>query len=130
MSRTVLVDSSFYIEKLKKREDPLAYLATLSRSRDLAICGMVKAEVGRGLRNPKVLAWYQDAWSKMLYIDDGYKRWEATLALAWELDRKGIVLPLPDIHIAACAMHTGAVILTYDQHFQMIPGIDATDRIF
>mgnify|MGYP000856100620 CR=1 FL=1 len=130
MSRTVLVDSSFYIEKLKKREDPLAYLATLGQSRDIAICGMVKAEVGRGLRNPKVLTWYQEAWSKMLYIDDGFKRWEATLALVWELDRKGIVLPLTDVHIAACAMHAGAVILTYDPHFQMIPGIDATDRIF
>lgn len=66
----------------------------------------------------------------MLYIDDGFKRWESTLILAWELDRKGIVLPLPDLHIAACAMHSGAVILTYDEHFQMIPGIDATDRVF
>jgi len=27
-------------------------------------------------------------------------------------------------------MHAGAVILTHDPHFQMIPGIDATDRIF
>jgi len=66
----------------------------------------------------------------MLYLDDGFKGWEATLALAWSLDRKGIILPVQDIHIAVCAMQSGAVILTYDQHFQMIPGIDATDKIY
>lgn len=130
MSRPVLVDSSWYIETAKRNRDPLKLLAMMAESRDLATCGVVKAEVGRGFRDPKRLAEYEQAWSCMLYIDDGFKRWEATLALAWELDRKGIILPLPDLHIAACAMHAGAVILTYDQHFQMIPGIDATDRIY
>lgn len=130
MSRPVLIDSSWYIETAKRNRDPLKLLALMAESRDLAICGVIKAEVGRGFRDPKRLAEYEQAWSCMLYIDDGFKRWEATLALAWELDRNGIVLPLTDLHIAACAMHAGAVILTYDQHFQLIPGIDATDRIF
>lgn len=130
MSRPVLIDSSWYIETAKRNRDPLMLLAMMAESRDLATCGVIKAEVGRGFRDPKRLQEYRNAWSCMLYIDDGYKRWEATMELAWELDRKGIILPLPDVHIAACAMHAGAVILTYDQHFQMIPGIDATDRIF
>ncbi len=130
MSRPVLIDSSWYIETAKRNRDPLMLLEMMAESRDLATCGVIKAEVGRGFRDPKRLQEYRNAWSCMLYIDDGYKRWEATMELAWELDRKGIILPLPDVHIAACAMHAGAVILTYDQHFQMIPGIDATDRIF
>ena len=130
MSRPVLIDSSWYIETAKRNRDPLMLLAMMAESRDLATCGVIKAEVGRGFRDQKRLQEYRNAWSCMLYIDDGYKRWEATMELAWELDRKGIILPLPDVHIAACAMHAGAVILTYDQHFQMIPGIDATDRIF
>jgi predicted nucleic acid-binding protein len=130
MSRPVLVDSSWYITKMRNGEDPLAILHLHAQSRDLATCGVVKAEVGRGVREPDALAKLQALWSCMLYIDDGFNRWEATLAIARELDRKGIVVPLPGIHIAACAMHAGAVILTYDEHFQMIPGIDATDRIF
>jgi predicted nucleic acid-binding protein len=130
MSRPVLVDSSWYITKMRNGEDPLAVLRILAESRDLATCGVVKAEVGRGIRNEKALKQLEALWSCMLYIDDGYKRWEATMALAWTLDREGVVLPLTDLHIAACAMHAGAVVLTYDQHFQCIPGIDATDRIF
>lgn len=130
MSRPVLVDSSWYIQKSRKGEDPLELLRFYGETRDMATCGVVKAEVGRGIRNPRLYERFKEAWSCMLYIDDGFRRWEATLELARELDRKGIVLPLPDLHIAACAMHAGAVILTYDQHFQMIPGIDATDRIF
>ena len=130
MSRPILVDSSWYIRTSKLGEDPLELLRIHGETRDMATCGVVMAEVGRGVRNPRLLERFHLAWSCMLYIDDGFKRWEATLELAWELDRKGIVLPLPDLHIAACALHAGAVILTYDEHFQMIPGIDATDRIF
>lgn len=130
MSRAVLADSSWYIRNMREGRDPLPLLWLHGESRDLAVCGVIKAEVGRGVRDPVALEKFQLLWSCMLYIDDGYKRWEKTMELAWALDRKGIVLPLADIHIAACAMHAGAVILTYDQHFQLIPGIDATDRIF
>ena len=130
MSRPVLVDSSWYIRTARSGHDPLEALSFMSESRDIATCGIIKAEVGRGIKSPKLLKRFEAAWEVMLYLDDGYKGWEATLALAWSLDRKGIILPVQDIHIAVCAMSSGAVILTYDQHFQMIPGIDATDRIY
>ena len=130
MSRPVLVDSCWYIDHARRGEDPLQILSFMAESRDIAICGMIKAEVGRGLKHRKHLDRYEAAWSVMLYIDDGFQRWEDTLALAWSLDRRGIILPIQDIHIAACAVHAGAVILTYDGHFQKIPGIDATDRIY
>ena len=63
-------------------------------------------------------------------IDSDRTRWDETLRLAWQLDRQGIILPIQDLHIAACALHAGAVILTHDAHFQRIPGVDATDRIY
>lgn len=130
MSRPVLVESSWYIRTAREGTDPLLALSFMSESRDIAVCGLVKAEVGRGITSPKLLERFEAAWDVMLYLDDGFKRWEATLALAWSLDRRGIILPIQDIHIAACAMHGGAVVLTYDKHFQMIPGLDATDRIY
>lgn len=55
--------------------------------------------------------------------------WRTTSELAWQLDRRGKVLPIQDIHIAACALSINAVLLTYDLHFQEIPWLDATDRI-
>ena len=65
----------------------------------------------------------------MRYIPTTNVVWENTAELAWQLDRQGKILPIQDIHIAACAMAINAVVLTYNQHFHEIPGIDATDRI-
>jgi len=130
MSRPVLVDSCWYIQQARDGKDSLRVLALIAESRDIATCGIIQAEVGRGLRHPGWLEKYRRAWSVMLYLDSGQRRWEETLELAWRLDRRGITLPIQDIHIAACAIHAGAVVLTYDRHFQSIPGVDATDRIF
>ncbi|MDF1825294.1 MAG: PIN domain-containing protein [Verrucomicrobiales bacterium] len=130
MSRPLLVDSSWYITKARQGIDPLEVLSCFAESRDIAVCGLIKMEVGRGIRSQKLLERYEAAWDIMLYIEDGYRRWEDTLALAWSLDRKGIILPVQDVHIAACALHAGAVILTYDQHFRLIPGVDATDAVY
>lgn len=130
MSRLVLPDSSWYISTIRSGQDPLRELAKLAISRDIAICGMIKAEVGCGLRSEALLERYDAAWEKMFYIEESRDRWDETMRMAWSLQRKGITLPIQDVHIACCASHAGAVILTYDQHFQLIPGIDATDRVF
>ncbi len=87
-------------------------------------------EVGRGIRHPNTLQRYSEAWSVMLYADSTQKVWQKTLQLAWQLDHQGSILPIQNIHIAACALSINAVVLTNDPHFQKIPGLDATDRIF
>jgi hypothetical protein len=47
--------------------------------------------------------------------------WHSATELAWELDRKGIVLPLPDLVVAACALSMEATVITIDTHFAKIP---------
>ncbi len=130
MSRPILVDSSWYIQQAKTGNDPLQVLAFLAESRDIATCGMIMAEVGRGVKLRKHLDRYQNAWSVMLFVESSDRRWQETVELAWTLDRRGITLPIQAVHIAVCAHHIGAVVLTHDKHFDSIPGIDATDRIF
>lgn len=127
--RPILPDSSWYITEARRKNDPLLQLAELSTSRDIAVCGAVIAEVGRGFKYPKTLQRYIESWEVMCFVQSTQQVWHETLELAWQLDRQGKVLPIQDIHIAACALSINAVILTYDQHFQDIPGIDATDRI-
>ena len=41
----------------------------------------------------------------------------------WELGREGIIVPLPDAVIACSAMRIGAVVLTHDRLFGLIPGV-------
>jgi len=130
MSRPILVDSSWYIQQARSGRDPLLELSLVAESRDLATCGMIVAEVGRGLRIPRFLERYRRAWREMLWINSSATLWDRTLELAWELDRKGNVLPIQDVHIAACALELSAVILTFDRHFSLIPGLTVSDCLY
>jgi predicted nucleic acid-binding protein len=38
-------------------------------------------------------------------------------------------VPLTDAVIACCARRIGAVVLTHDEHFQVIPGIRSIDSL-
>ena len=129
MSRPVLVDSSWYVSRCRDGRDPLRELAFFAETRDIATCGLVCAEVGRGIREPRFLARFRKAWSEMFYIPSTRERWDDTLDIAWALDRKGFVLPMQDIHIAVCALHIGAAVLTKDAHFEEIPGLVAVEQL-
>lgn len=125
----VLADSSFYIRLLREGQDPLRALALAAATRDLAICGIVRCEVGRALRPLERLHRFQAFWNVMINVPTDNRLWDSVEATAWELDRKGVVLPLTDLVIAVCAMRIGAVVLTYDHHFSQIPGVRAVSRL-
>lgn len=125
----VLVDSSFYIRAARDGLDPLQLLATITVARDVAVCGVVRCEVGRGVKIQKVLDRYNAFWNVMINVPTDNRLWESVGKTIWQLDRQGIVLPLTDVVIACCAMRIGAVVLTHDDHFFQIPGVRATDRI-
>ncbi len=40
-----------------------------------------------------------------------------------DLEKKGKAIPVNDVWIAAQAMEMGAVLVTYDKHFEEIPGL-------
>ena len=44
------------------------------------------------------------------------------------LRKAGTPLPINDVWIAAHAMETGSIIITYDQHYKTIPGIRLWDQ--
>jgi predicted nucleic acid-binding protein len=125
----VLVDSSFYISCLREGRDPLRLLAVTAAVRDLVICGVVRCEVGRGLRHPNLRAKFTSVWDVMLNVQTDDRLWTQAEQTAWELDRKGIVLPLRDVVIACCARRVGAVLLTLDKHFHDIAGAVVINRL-
>lgn len=125
----VLADSSFYITLMRDGRDPLRALALAAATRDLAVCGVVRCEVGRALRPIERLQRFQKVWSVMINVPTDNRLWDAVESTAWKLDREGTVLPLTDLIIACCAQRIGAVVLTFDKHFSQIPGIRAVDRL-
>jgi predicted nucleic acid-binding protein len=125
----VLADSSFYISLLRQGQDPLRALALAAATRELVICGIIRCEVGRALRPPKVRQQFHSVWDLMINVPTDNRLWQSAEQTLWELDRRGVVLPLTDVVIASCAQRVGATVLTFDHHFSQIPGLTTTNRL-
>ena len=125
----VLVDSSFYIRQLRQGQDPLPTLALAAATRDLAVCPIVRCEVGRALRDLKAVKRFRAFWDVMINVPTDHRLWEEVERMLWNLDRHGVMLPLTDVVIGCCAVRIKAVILTGDGHFNRIPGVRPVDRL-
>lgn len=123
MSRLVLVDSSFFITRLGVRSDPLAELYRFRLEYEFAINGVVWAEVLRGRSDPRVRDRFDAAFGTFCYLNLTPSAHRRAARLAWELDRRGELLPLPDILIGATALEHDAAVLTFDRHYRKIPGL-------
>jgi predicted nucleic acid-binding protein len=129
MPEPVLPDSNFYINRARAGLDPFAELAAHTDEWDFATCGMVVIEVCRGRRDPALHRRFLERFAIMPYVATGSSVWERAEQLAWSLDRQGVVLPAPDLLIAACALQAGAAVLTADAHFQSIPGLRVLESL-
>ncbi len=119
-----MVDSNVYIGLLRRGIDPSECLGNWIGPGDLATCGMVRLEVERGLKVERVRRSLASFLDVMINVPTGNRVWEDTADLAWQLDRKGRVLPAQDLIIARCAFSLGAWVLTDDAHFKHIPGLE------
>jgi len=123
MGSVVLVDSSVFITLLRQRLDPVAALLQRTALEDLVTCGMVRMEVLRGLIHPRIKTRLTEFFGVMQNVPTNNRIWEEATETAWKLGRMGVTLPAQDILIATCALHTGSAVLTFDQHFEEIPGL-------
>jgi len=119
----VVADSSFYIHALRAKYQPFLEMERLADRVEWATIGMIVLEVCRGLREPALRDAFEERFSTMVYLETSNSVWECAARLAWELDRKGRVIPTQDIVIAAACLTCGARLLTQDAHFSEIPGL-------
>jgi predicted nucleic acid-binding protein len=125
MASDVLVDSNVYINLLRTRRDVVSLLVDWAEARDrsLAICGMIRLEVLRGVKSLKAFHALSALMDVMINIPTDNRLWSEATELAWALDRQGKYIPGPDAVIAAAAMRGGAAIMTSDRHFKAVDGI-------
>jgi len=119
----VLVDSSYFITLQNRRIDPLAVLTEYELDYEIAINGVIWGEVLRGRSDPHLRDRYERAFSLARLLHLSASGWQRAARLAWELDRRGEVLPLTDLIIGVTALEHQAAVLTFDRHFQKIPGL-------
>ena len=123
MENEVLVDSNVYIRLLKHGKDPVLVLSEWADGRDLAICGMVRLEVLRGITQPKTYRRISDFMDVMVNVPSDRRLWNESLDLVWKMDRQGLVIPVTDAVIAASAMRLKAAVMTSDKHFSLVEGL-------
>ncbi|MBK8475241.1 MAG: PIN domain-containing protein [Opitutaceae bacterium] len=123
MSSLVLVDSNYWIRMIALRREPFEELAAYTGDYDFAINGIIWIEVVRGRSDPNKRARFDEGFSTMPVLELSAAGWQRAAALAWQMDRLGRVIPLTDLAIAATAMEHDAAVLTFDRHFQHIPGL-------
>lgn len=125
MENNVLVDSNVYIDLLRRKKDVIATLYAWIHARDgnLSICGIVRLEVLRGVISIKQHRKISAFMDVMCNVPSDNRLWAEATELAWNLDRKGQMIPAVDVVIAASALRIGAALLTSDTHFARIDGL-------
>lgn len=124
MEQSVLIDSNVYIDLLRQRRDPTRELLTRFKLTEVACCGIVKAEVLRGIKASRARDRLVEFFSGTEMASTPATLWDEICALARKLDRAGRVIPLTDIVIASCALKIGATVMTSDRHFHAVPGLE------
>lgn len=129
MVGNVLVDSSYFIELLRAGEDPFEEFAQHADEVDFLTCGVVMIEVLRGVKIKKAHTRLSALMGSMIYVPTPNRLWERAAALAWELDRRGQFMHVPDLIVAASALTADAAVLTFDSDFRRVPGLRVIDRL-
>ena len=129
MAANVLVDSSFFIDRLRAGTDPFEEFAARADADDFLTCGLVITEVLRGVKIKKAHQRLESLFSCMIYVPTLNRVWERVAKLAWELDRAGKGMQITDLIVAACALEVDAVVLTLDSDFERVPGLRVISRL-
>jgi tRNA(fMet)-specific endonuclease VapC len=127
-----LVDSDWVADYLKGRDQAVELLDSLVAD-GLAVSIVTYAEVLEGIyygHNPEH---YEEVFRRFLR---GCRVLGVTRAVAQryarvsgELRSRGLLIPPPDLFIAATALHHGVILVTRNRrHFDRIPGLQLLDQ--
>ncbi len=122
----VLVDTNIIIDYWN---NPDERLTQVFNEEDVAICGIVEAELLHGARSEKELENIAESISCFEKLPVG-ERWNQLGHMLCRLRRSGVSLPFTDAVIAQVAINNGVSLLTNDNHFKLIANIIPELRLF
>ena len=124
----ILIDSTIWISWLRSRTDPRSLIHPYLLHNSIFTCGVITAEVLRGITSLQQREKMESFFGLLSDVPLLSSVWQSVATLAWNLDRKGKVLPLTDLIIAQAALICGATIISTDRHFSEISGILVRDK--
>ncbi|MEE8605151.1 MAG: type II toxin-antitoxin system VapC family toxin [Candidatus Aminicenantaceae bacterium] len=130
--RKILLDTNAYIGYLRGDEQVLAYLG---QAEFVYMSVFVMGELYSGFRAGKKEKENKQILERFLMkstvsVLEGSKETAEIFGLIKDsLKKIGHPIPVNDVWIGAHALETGSVLLTYDRHFAVIPGLRLWDEI-
>ncbi len=125
----LMVDSSTYIDLLRAAVDVRQSLIPHLRSARLYNCGIIRAEVLRGVKRPAAREGLENFFDIIPEVPTDAKLWRQVAQLGWDLGRLGKWLPVTDLAIACSCLRVGATLVSRDAHFYDIPGLKVLGKI-
>jgi hypothetical protein len=121
---TILADSSIWIDYLRSGKAPLADFESELVRGEIAICGMILAEVLSGVKNEQEAQVLKSRLLALPYLSEHRDTFVEAASLYSTLRKSGTSIPLSDCIISAIAMENECKLLTSDKHFEAIPGFE------
>lgn len=125
----LIVDSAVYIDFLRAGVDIRQRLLPVLRAGELYNCGIIRAEVVRGIRNARLRQEMEQFFDVIPEVVPDARLWRQVTELGWDLGRQGKWPPVTDLAIAACTLRVRARLISPDKHFRDIPGLDLTETL-
>jgi predicted nucleic acid-binding protein len=113
----ILVDANVVIGYIKK---PDPKILGLFQTHHAAVCGITRAEVLHGARNPADRQRLIQELNVFAQIPIPDSLWDAIGGALAALRAAGVTVPFPDTVLACVAIEHGIELWTRDQHFTMM----------
>ena len=130
--KKVLLDTNAYAALLRGDDK---VLSAIGKADTLYMSAIVLGELFAGFRggnrfaeNRKILERFLDC-PHVALLSAGMETADVFGVIKQKLKEQGSPIPINDVWIAAHAMETGAVLLTYDKYFEQVAGLRLWDEL-
>ena len=95
----------------------------LLAQRNVAMVGIVLAEILQGARNVPEFERLQEQLTSLPYCAETQTTWTKVGNLSYGLKRRGLTVGIADLLIGSLAIEYGHQVYSLDEHFQRIPSL-------
>ena len=121
----VLADTSIWVEYFNRPKSEYAErLAEFLEIEVVYITGIILAELLQGAKTHAEFNLLRNNLKVLPLLKETDKTWEKVGKLSFDLQRKGIVIPLSDCLIAVLAQENNCQMFTLDKHFTYVPQLE------
>lgn len=126
-SRRFLVDTSAWIETLRRSGDPAvrAKVSALTVDDRVVLCDQVRLELWNGARSAADQRMLRNLEQQLEIVPTSPEVWTLACDYARAARDHGLTLPAADILIAACANYHDLGLVHQDAHFERLAKITA-----